>query len=86
MTKKKRIKPEVALRSLHNIRLANLLGLVGEDKRFASQDALAAALLLTDGSHISQMKGSKPRRRFTETLARNWEYKLGLPTGSLDVE
>lgn len=84
--KTRRDTPEAALQSLHTIRCKNLLALVGEGKRFASQAELANELGLGDGSYISQMTGPKPRRRFTETIARRFEYKLKLATNSLDRE
>jgi hypothetical protein len=83
--KKARTTPEAALKSLHSVRCANLLALVGEGKRFKTQTDLASALNLTDGSYLSQMVGPKPRRRFTEVIARKWEYKLKLATGALDL-
>ena len=81
----RRKKPEAVLRSLNTIRCANLLSLIGEGKRFGSQDALAKALEYSDGSYLSQMMGPKPRRRFTEVIARRFEYKLQLETGWLDT-
>lgn len=84
--KTRRTTPEAALTSLHNIRCKNLLALVGPGLRFKSQTELAVELGLGDGSYISQMTGPKPRRRFTETIARRFEYKLKLATGSLDQE
>lgn len=83
--KTRRTTPEAALTSLHNVRYGNLLALVGEGKRFTSQAELATVLGLTDSSFISQMKGPKPRRRFTESTARKYEYKLGLRNGALDA-
>lgn len=85
-TKKPRHGPDTVLHSLHKARVANLLSLVGEGKRFASQNELARALNLVDGSYISQMIGPKPRRRFTEVVARRFEYKLELDSGWLDAE
>ena len=81
-----RTKPGTVLRSVHNVRCKNLLSLVGDGKRFTTQNQLATALSLYDGSYISQMTGPKPRRRFTETIARRFEYKLKLVAGWLDVE
>lgn len=86
LKKTRRGDPVAVLRSIHNIRCNNLLSLVGEGRRFTSQNELAAALSLYDGSYISQMIGPKPRRRFTETIARRFEYKLKLAAGWLDVE
>lgn len=84
--KPRRVSPEALLHSLHKTRCANLLALVGDGKRFASQSELANALGLSDGSYISQMTGPNPRRRFTEVIARRFEYRLRLETGALDVE
>lgn len=78
--------PAAVLRSLHTVRCKNLLSLVGEGKDYATQNDLAHALQLTDGSYISQMVGPKPRRRFTEVVARRFEFRLGLASGWLDIE
>lgn len=84
--KQRRTNPEAMLRSLHKVRCANLLALVGDGKRFGSQNELATALGLSDASYISQMVGPNPRRRFTEAAARRFEYRLKLDVGALDVE
>lgn len=81
-----RSKPATVLRSVHSTRCKNLLSLVGDGRRFVSQNQLATALELHDGSYISQLTGPNPRRRFTETIARRFEYKLKLVAGWLDVE
>lgn len=62
----------------------NLRALIGPDKRFASQAALASTLLVTD-SYLSQMIGPNPIRRVSETTARKFEHKLKLAVGALDV-
>lgn len=84
--KDRRKNPETVLRSLNSVRCANLLSLVGAGKRFASQNELAATLKLSGASYLSQMVGPNPRRRFTEVIARRFEYLLELDTGWLDVE
>jgi hypothetical protein len=89
MTFKQRRKgatPAGVLHSLHNLRCKNLLSLVGEGKRFASQNDLAKALDLASGSYLSQMVGPAPRRRFTEVAARRFECRLKLPVGWLDTQ
>lgn len=82
--RKPRLTPEDVLNTVGMIRRNNLRGLVGAGKRFTTQTELANTLGHTD-SYLSQMIGPKPIRRVTETTARKFEYKLGLPTGSLDL-
>ena len=82
--KTRRDKPAAVLQSMHTVRLTNLLSLVGEGG-FATQNELALACGLVDGSYISQMRGPKPKRRFTEVIARRFEYRLKLATGWLDI-
>jgi hypothetical protein len=74
---------KMALKAAHTIRRDNLLCLVGEGRRFVNQAALASALKVTEG-YLTHLVGAKPRRRITETTARKFEFRLGIPTGSLD--
>lgn len=84
--KPRRVSPEALLHSLHKTRCANLLALVGDGKRFATQGDLAMALGLSGASYLTQLVGPNPRRRFTEAAARRFEHRLRLETGALDVE
>ena len=84
--KPRRARPDSVLRSLHETRCANLLSLVGEGKRFATNNDLARALSLHSASYISQMTGPASRRRFTEVTARRFEHRLKLDNGWLDQE
>jgi hypothetical protein len=72
------------MKTLYNVRRNNLRALIGEGKRFALAADLATALKFTP-TYLSQLIGPKPRRRITETSARNFEKKLRLEQGSLDV-
>jgi hypothetical protein len=77
--------PTVAatLKAAGRLRQSNLLLLVGDGRRFATQVELAQALDVTD-SYLSQIIGPKPRRPFSEATARKFEYKLNLPRLTLD--
>lgn len=48
--------------------------------------AVAKRLGYTNGSYLVQMVGPNPSRPISEKNARNFEFKLGLPAGTLDRE
>lgn len=68
--------------------IASLVGGTNESVRHFSglHRKLALKLGYTNASFLSQMAGPNPIRNFTEETAREYEKKLGLPAGSLDVE
>lgn len=82
--RKPRTTPEALLAAVGATRRNNLRELVGPGKRFTTRAELAAALAQSE-SYMTQMIGPNPIRRVTETAARKFEYKLGLPIGSLDA-
>lgn len=81
--RKNRPTAENVLKAVSTTRRSNLLGLVGEGKRFATRSDLASALGHTD-SYLCQLLGPNPIRRVTEPTARKFEYNLGMRAGELD--
>jgi hypothetical protein len=67
---------------VYAVRRNNLLLLVDQH---GGRKQLGAALGYSNGSYISQLLGTPPKRPLTETTARSIETKLGLSSGWLDM-
>jgi len=67
---------------VYAVRRNNLLLLA--DQR-GGRKQLGAALGYSNGSYISQLLGTPPKRPLTETTARSIEAKLKLPSGWMDM-
>jgi hypothetical protein len=67
---------------VYAVRRHNLLLLVDQHH---GRKQLGEALGYSNGSYISQLLGTPPKRPLTETTARNIEAKLGLACGWLDM-
>jgi len=66
---------------VYRVRIANLQALAAW---YGSQGQLARALGIAP-AQLSQMIGANPSRPVTERAARDFEQKLGLDLGALDL-
>lgn len=69
------------LERVFRVRLANLRGQVA---LYGTQAALARALGVSE-AHLTRVIGENPVKTIGEKMARDYETKLRLPSGTLDI-
>ena len=70
--------------TIYEIRRENLRRYIAESS--ATSIAIAKQLGMATGSYLSQIVGNQPTRKLHEDKAREFEKKLNLPAGWLDIE
>lgn len=71
-----------ALESIYRVRIANLRSML---KVYDDSQAALARALNVSAAHVTHIIGENPVRAIGERMARDYEAKLGLPQGWLDV-
>jgi hypothetical protein len=71
------------MRNVYDQRRDNLRSLI---KTWGGPTSMAKKLGHTNGSYLAQLAGPSPSREVSEKVAREFEAKLGLPSGWLDAE
>lgn len=70
------------MNTLQAIRKANLLRVISQN---GGTNAVSKLLGYKNSAFLSQMTGPNPDRKISEETCRNYETKLGLPVGALDI-
>lgn len=70
--------------TIYEIRRENLRRYIAESS--STSIAIARQLGMQSGSYLSQIVGNQPTRKLHEDKARDFEKRLNLPAGWLDIE